>query len=280
MSGKQDRNPKLFGDDKASREAQPRDLAEALSRAHKGTKGPLPNPKKTAAEMQADATLGKRSDLDLRLSEAAGNGQHLEAPGRTAKESGAGRTKEKYRPSEQMIASIVDGKLLEKPKWVANLNTVGKNKSGSTHSDKPSKENIKIVQKVDKQPQLPPKNKFEPVFDEDPVKEKLARRDHPTKTKGFSIEEVYYPEDFLIRGLFTAHSRSPSRRYVDLHEELAHPLSQNIVLRNENTIPLASLDGRLYKYLDENCTVRTLQFLGCNSEDLVFVDLKSNGTFW
>lgn len=278
MSGKQERNPKLASDEKASREAQPKDVAEVLSRAHKGTKGPLPSTRKTAAEMQADATLGKRSDSDLKLSEAAGNGQHAEAPGRGAKEGGAGRAKDKYRPSEQMIASIVDGKLLEKPRWVANLNTVGKHKSALAQSDRPSKENVKIIQKVDKQPQLPPKNKFEPVFDEEPVKEKLVRREHPNKTKGFSIEEVYYPEDFLIRGLFTAHSRSPNRRYVDLHEELAHPLSQNIVLRNENTIPLASLDGRLYKYLDENCTVRTLQFQGCNSEDLVFVDLKSNGT--
>ena len=65
------------------------------------------------------------------------------------------------------------------------------------------------------------------------------------------MDDIYYPEDFLMKGLFAPNPKSCERRYIDKRADLAYPLSEKIVLRNENVMDLADLDGRIYKYIDE-----------------------------
>ena len=63
---------------------------------------------------------------------------------------------------------------------------------------------------------------------------------------------------------------------MDKRADLAYPLSEKTVLRDENVMDLADLDGRIYKYIDET-TVRTLQFASGSDDDRLFIDLADGG---
>jgi hypothetical protein len=151
----------------------------------------------------------------------------------------------------------------------------------SARREKDKKEGSKTLKKIeDAQVSQSTKKKIERIetmLEEDVQgREKLAKREHPFKLKNFTNEDIYYPEDFLVKGLFPSTSKASTKRYIDLRMELAFPLSQSVILRNENVVSITQLEGRLYKYLDDNNTLKTLQFLGAVGEELIFVDLQTN----
>ena len=244
--------------------------------------------KKIAGDVRVDAELGKRTEIapnreeleEVRLIKRgdAANSSKKKTGGQQERTRSTGKQEKEPNP-DRLIANLVDQKLNEKPKWTTDIRKKSKLRTPVVLPEKIDREKINTVSRAEIPLFFAAKKRIEQMMEEDLVKVKLVRRDHPSKTKGLVFEEVYYPEDFLVRGLFSATSNGKvmNRKYVDLRQELAYPLSQNIVLRNENTISLANLEGRLFKYLDENNTVRSLQFLGYNSDELMFVDLKSNG---
>jgi len=186
----------------------------------------------------------------------------------------------------KMVNMVVDERLQQRAKWKGDLKKKNLYFHGDELREVPSMKpdtkllpaQIKPIKKPEELPAATIKKKFELMMEEDLSKDRVMKRDNPLKAKSPSCDDIYYPEDFLIKGLFPPGSKWANKRYVDLRAELAHPLSQNVVLRNENTVSLNNLEGRMFKYLEESAEVRTLQFLGCSSEDVAFVDICSNGT--
>lgn len=190
-----------------------------------------------------------------------------------------------------MVVSLVDEKLKADSPWPADLSKLKRSKNKmdsddvspmeSTRREKDKKEPVRpakkteelaVTQVVKKKPE-----RAETMIEEEvQSRDKLSRREHPFKMKAFSTDDIYYPEDFLVKGLFSSTSKVQTKRYIDLRMELAFPLSQRVILRNENVISITQLEGRLYKYLDENNTLKTLQFLGALGEELIFMDLHTN----
>lgn len=190
-----------------------------------------------------------------------------------------------------MVVSLVDEKLKANSPWLGDLSKLKKSKNRGESDDrsagqsgrreKEKKEGSKTQKKTEEQSAIQGFKKkverFESMIEEDIAsRDKLTKRDHPFKIKNFNNDDIYYPEDFLVKGLFASSSKATSKRYIDLRMELAFPLSQSIILRNENVVGITQLEGRLYKYLDDNNTLKTLQFLGSVGEELIFVDLHTN----
>lgn len=269
-------------------------MTDVWSKGQKATRSTLNQARHPLHDANLDAPLGKRDEADL----------HRQQIEQSSAENETGDIAESPRPvrfekdkhlarllAAEIASSLIDEKLKAHSRWPADL--MKKKRQASpvevpTESklqpmkiEKPKKEDIIIVKKVeDATISLANRKKierWETMHEEEQLaKDKLVRRDSPFKMKSYTIEDIYYPEDFLVRGLFSGSSKMKSRRYIDIRSELAFPLSQNNILRNENVIDISQLEGRLYKYLDENDIVKTLQFMGSTGEELVFVDLHTN----
>lgn len=241
-----------------------------------------------------DSPLGKRDEADLSRHQleqsSVEEGSGGSSGSASERDSAKLLTSVKIMSSE-ICLSLIEEKLQSRCKWPADLKKKKKkeivaevsieSKLQTVKVEKPKKdEPISVKKSEDAVLSLANRKKierWEMMHEEEQMaKEKLIRRDNPFKLKNYTIEDIYYPEDFLVRGLFSLGPKMKSRRYIDLRTELAFPLSQNNILRNENVIDISLLEGRLYKYLDETDTVKTLQFMGSASEELVFVDLHTN----
>jgi hypothetical protein len=276
------------------RVAKLKDLTDVWSKGQKATRSSIHQARHQLPDIQAEIALGKRDPADLSRQELEQT-SIKEASGSGADLSRADADMIRIKPIDSMLAdmvvSLVDEKLKASPPWPGDLSKLKKSKnriesedasvvqSGRREKDK------KETQKALKKTEEPVVNhgskkkaeKAEPMIEEDvSSREKLTRRENPFKIKNFNNDDIYYPEDFLVKGLFPSTSKASTKRYIDLRMELAFPLSQNIILRNENVVSITQLEGRLYKYLDENNIVKTLQFLGSVGEELIFVDLQNN----
>ena len=100
----------------------------------------------------------------------------------------------------------------------------------------------------------------------------------PLETLASQID-CFYPEEFFVIGMM--HSRST--KFIDVKNELAHPLSARIILRNENILKMEDLKGRFFKFLDEeNGEMRNLYLKDINQQEkkFIFKTIIENGKFY
>lgn len=184
--------------------------------------------------------------------------------------------------------SLVDDKLKEPKTWSGDLRkkkaVAEPDLEESARNRNDLREALRNRRKLEEssgQTQVTKKKPDSIWMEEESPLDRIVKREDPLKTKNPNCDEVYYPEDFLVKGVLNTSNSSKSnanKRYVDVRDELAHPLSQKVVLRNENTIKFQHLDGRLFKYFTENnLETRSLQYVANRSEEGLFVDLKTKG---
>jgi hypothetical protein len=266
-----------------------KDLTEIWSKGKKATRSSMVLAKKTEGDQNQDSSLGKRPNSDLSNYEIEEN-----TDGDASKKAGISVIKSPIiydKPNgltgnfdkiflEDCISRLMEEKFRKKAKWSGNLekkqSKMALQEAMAEASRVEQKETQRNARKAEKSEELLIKKKMEWMIQEDSYRESSFKRENPLKAKNYSTEEIYYPEDFLIRGLFNFNNR-PTKKFVEIKEELAHPLSQKIIIRNENIIPFSKLDGRLFKYIDEECNLKTLQFVGVKSDEFKFVNIKNNG---
>lgn len=274
--------------------ARLKEFTEVWSKGQKATRSSVSMARHLSQDAILDAALGKRDQSELTKQEIE-QSSISETIGGQADPISETVLARHSTANESLVAELASGLVEEKlkrfAKWPANLknraksatqvepsvapisNAIAKEKDKSTFQSNAKRLSEPVSSQVLKKKQ----ERWESMQEEELMtKEKLTRRENPFKIKNWSSEEIYYPEDFLVRGLFSTTSKNASKRYIDLKMELAFPLSQNIILRNENVVSLSQLEGRLYKYLDENNSIKTLQFIGSLGEELIFIDLLTN----
>jgi hypothetical protein len=69
--------------------------------------------------------------------------------------------------------------------------------------------------------------------------------------------DIFYPEEFFAYGL----SHTNTTKFIQMKDELAHPLSAKIIKRNENIVNYDNLTGRFFKFFNtETRKVQNLYF--------------------